>query len=101
MASSLPLVPTPVYAWRRASTEYGISVAPRLWYLCILKALKGLGFKQSAHDPCLLFKKCMIVVLYVDNAGIGAESKAAVNELVQQLKDLGFELTSHLGRKFQ
>jgi hypothetical protein len=72
---------------------YGISIAPRLWYLCILKALKELGFEQSAHDPCLLFKPGMIVVLYVDDAGIGAKSKTAVDELVQQLKEKGFELT--------
>ena len=78
---------------RLEKSLYGISVAPRLWYLCILKALKELGFKQSVHDPCLLFKKGMIVVLYVDDAGIGAKSKAAVDELVQQLKDKGFELT--------
>lgn len=78
---------------RLKKSLYGISVAPRLWYLCILKAFKELGFKQSVHDPCLLFKQGMIVVLYVDDAGIGAKSKAAVDELVQQLKDKGFELT--------
>ena len=55
---------------RLKKSLYGISVPPRLWYLCIQKALKELGSKQSVHDPCLLFKTGMIVVLYVDDAGI-------------------------------
>ncbi len=42
------------------------------------------SFKQSAHDPCILFKNGMIVVMYVDDAGIGAKSKNDINELVQQ-----------------
>ena len=35
---------------------YGLSTAPRLWFKHLWKALKGLGFKQSEHDACLLFR---------------------------------------------
>ena len=34
----------------------------------------------------------MIVVLYVDDAGIGAANMDDIDELIDQLKNLGFEL---------
>ena len=40
----------------------------------------------------MLYKKGMIVVLYVDDAGIGAAGPKEIDRLVMQLRDLGFEL---------
>jgi hypothetical protein len=52
-----------------------------------------LGFCQSNHDACLLTKKGMILVVFVDDAGIGSKRKEDADNLVQQLFDRGFELT--------
>jgi hypothetical protein len=55
--------------------------------------MKRLGFVQSAHDPCLLFKSGMMIVLFVDDAGIAAENPEDIKKLVSDLRSHGFELT--------
>ena len=72
---------------------YGLSTAPRLWFQHLWKALKGLGFKQSEHDACLLFRKDMIIICYVDDLGIQAPKKELVDTLIDQLRKQGFSLT--------
>ena len=72
---------------------YGLAVAPRLWYQHLWKALKELGLVASKHDPCLLFRKDLIVICYVDDLGIQAPNKKIVDELIDQLRKKGFDLT--------
>ena len=72
---------------------YGLSVAPRLWYQHLWKALKRLGLTASKHDSCLLLRKDLIVICYVDDLGIQAPNKKVVDNLIQQLRNMGFELT--------
>ena len=48
--------------------------------------------KESDIDPCLLYRDDIIMVLYVDDAGIAAASKDTILQFVQQLKNLGFDL---------
>ena len=55
--------------------------------------MKNLGFIASQHDPCFLVKKGIIVICYVDDAGIAAEDPKAIDQLIQSLIDLNFELT--------
>jgi transposase InsO family protein len=86
---------------------YGLSVAPKLWYEHLFAALKKDGFVASKYDPCLLFKKEMMLVIYVDDVGIAAKYKKEVDSLVQRLEDQGFKLTREgtfsefLGIKFE
>ena len=86
---------------------YGLSVAPRLWFKHLMAEMLRLGFVQSVHDPCLLFKSGMCIVLYVDDAGISAAKKEDVDKLVSDLRSHGFELTQEgdfsefLGIKFE
>jgi hypothetical protein len=72
---------------------YGTKIAPLLWFNTVLGAFKSLGFVQSKQDQCLLLRFDIIIVLYVDDAGIGAKEEATIDKLVQDLRDLGFELT--------
>jgi hypothetical protein len=53
-------------------SQYGISEAPQLWYEHLLKALLDIGLKQCQHDQCLFYKMNLLIVLYVDDAGIAA-----------------------------
>jgi hypothetical protein len=86
---------------------YGLSVAPKLWYEHLFKALKEDGFVVSKFDSCLLFKKDMMLVVYVDDVGISAKRKQDVDEMVERLRKKGFELTREgtfsefLGIKFE
>ena len=79
---------------RLKKSLYGTKFAPRLWYQHLFRTLvDDLGFCQSDHDSCLLTKKDMILVVFVDDAGIGSKRKEDADNLVQQLVDRGFELT--------
>jgi len=85
---------------------YGLAVAPKLWFECLLEALKEEGFVQSQHDQCLLCEKDMIMVCYVDDCGIGAKNESDIDAHVDRLRAKGFEITKEgtssefLGIKF-
>ena len=72
---------------------YGLSVAPRLWFKHLWKALDQEGLKPSDHDPCLMFRKDLVVIQYVDDLGLAAKDMSVINELLDNLKGKGFELT--------
>jgi hypothetical protein len=64
----------------------GLSVAPKLWGGHPIKALKEDGFVVSEFNPCLLFKKDMMLVARVNDAGIAAKQKQDVDEMVERLR---------------
>lgn len=92
---------------RLIKSLYGLSSSPRLWSSAAIEGFKKCGFKQSKFDPCLLYKKGTFVVLYVDDAGIGAKDPKDIDKLIEQLRELGFELkkegdfTEFLGIKLE
>ena len=55
-----------------ARSLYGLRRSPKLFSETALDAFKQLGFVQSSYDPCLLYKSGMMIVMYVDDCGIGA-----------------------------
>jgi hypothetical protein len=65
-----------------------------------LKALKELGLKLSQHNQCLSYMKDLMIVLYVDDAGIVVPTIELINALIDRLKVKGFEL-SYKRRKLQ
>ena len=56
------------------------------------KALLALGMKECAFDKCLLYRKNLMMVLYVDDAGIAAPNKEIIHEFVNELREHGFDL---------
>jgi hypothetical protein len=58
-----------------------------------LKALKELGLKPSQHDQCLFYAKNLMIVLYVDYAGIMATTIKLIDKFIDGLKTKGFQLT--------
>jgi hypothetical protein len=60
---------------RLKKSIYGLSVAPKLWCEHLFKAPRAFGFVDSKLDPCLLFKKDMMLVVHVDDVGIAAKQK--------------------------
>jgi hypothetical protein len=71
-----------------------------------LKALLDLGLKQCQHDQCLFYKTNLLIVLYVDDAGIAAPETKYIDEFISSLETKGFTLTKEgtfsefLGIKF-
>jgi hypothetical protein len=92
---------------RLRKSLYGLSAAPRLWYLHLFNALiNQLGFRQSNIDRCMLMKKDMMIIIFVDDCGISFKYKKDFDQLIVDLRNLNFELTeegsftSFLGIKF-
>ena len=86
---------------------YGLSVAPRLWFKHLLAALELEGFKQSKHDPCLLTRHDMLIIMYVDDLGLAAEKQDTIDLLIDNLRKKKFDLTKegsfseYLGIKYE
>ena len=78
---------------RLKRSQYGLSVAPRLWHEHLNVALFDLGFKPSANDPCLLCRPNMMLAKYVDDVAIASPDPAAIDKFIEELKEKGFELT--------
>ena len=68
------------------SNFYGLSDASLTWFEHCKKGLLERGFVASKIDPCLFFKKGLILILYVDDACIFGISKELIYEFVQSLK---------------
>ena len=86
---------------------YGLATAPCLWYEHLTSTLINMGFQRSAINPCLFYKKDMLLICYVDDARISSASEEAIDKVIQELRDHGFELTKegsfneYLGIKFE
>jgi hypothetical protein len=78
---------------RLNKSQYGLTVAPRLWYQHLIAALKEMGFSQSTQDQCLLYKRDILIIVYVDDVGVAAPTSVLIDEFVSELKNRGFELT--------
>lgn len=73
---------------------YGSTYAPKLWYEHLFQFLvKVEGFVPSIHDPCLLFKKDMMIINYVDDSGIAYKDEATLEAFLKRLGDNGFGYT--------
>ena len=87
-------------------TQCSLSSAPRAFHTQLCTALLAKNFRQSPQDPCLFCKHGVVLVVCIDDVGIGAKNDADVNILIEQLRGHGFTLecegsfTSHLGLQF-
>mgnify|MGYP001255126084 CR=1 FL=1 len=82
------------YCLKLKRSLYGSTFAPRLWYEHLFKFLLADGFKQSEYDKCLLYKNTMMVIVYVDDAGIACKRSDDIDKFIKRLKIL------EGGRKF-
>ena len=89
---------------RVTKSIYGSKFAPRNWYNHLRTALRAMGMEESPYDPCLLYRENLMMVLYVDDAGIAAPTKQIIEDFIIELrKKHGFDLemegdfTSYLG----
>jgi hypothetical protein len=93
---------------RLRKSIYGIKTAPKLWYEMLMDTLtsSAFGFTPSQGDPCLLFAKDVMIIVYVDDVGIAAPTEEAADAFIQRLREHGYQLTKEgtftefLGIKF-
>ena len=77
---------------RVVKSIYGSKFAPRNWYMHLRTTLRKLGMHESPFDKCLLYRKNLMMVLYVDDAGIAAPLQSIIDDFVKELRDHGFDL---------
>ena len=87
-------------------TLYGAADGNLAFYDHLKGILLGLGFKQSVYDPCLMFRKGVLLVIYCDDVAAACPSSGELDTFVEELKACGCILTQqaslseYLGIKF-
>jgi hypothetical protein len=66
---------------------YGLKQASLNWFEKLKQGLIDRGFHPSAIDPCLYFKKGMIIITYVDDCIIVSNSMKDIKTFVKSMKD--------------
>lgn len=64
---------------------YGLKQAGLLWFKNICALLISMGFKQCESDPCVFTGNGAIIILYVDDGIIYAESKVLADSIYKQI----------------
>jgi Reverse transcriptase (RNA-dependent DNA polymerase) len=64
---------------------YGLKEAPKEWFETFKKFMLDQGFHQSPVEPCIFFKKGIIVSLYVDDT-LSTGEESIVKEFRKNLK---------------
>ena len=70
---------------------YGSKFAPKNWYTYLRKALLKLGLRECPFDKCLFHRPGLLIILYVDDAGIAAPKQENVEHFMEELQK-GFDL---------
>ena len=71
---------------------YGQRQAGRIWSLHLKKGLQECGFRQSAVDECVFYKKQVIFMVYVDDAILLSPLKSEIDTTLKDLRQ-NFKLT--------
>ena len=73
------------YVLRLNKSLYGLKQAGYNWFAKLSNGLEDRGFVQSSVDPCVFFGKGCIVLTYLDDCIIVADSMIRIDELLKSL----------------
>ena len=74
-----------LYVLRLNKSLYDLKQAGYNWFAKLSNGLEDHGFVPSSIDPCIFFGKSCIVLTYVDDCIIVADSMNQIDELLQSL----------------
>jgi hypothetical protein len=75
------------YILKLNKSLYGLKQASLNWFKKLKQGLINHGFHASAINPCLYFKKGMIIITYVDDCIIVGNLMKDINTFVKSMKD--------------
>jgi hypothetical protein len=81
------------FALRIKRNMYGLKQAGNNWFDMLKASLISLGFRQSAHDPCLFIRNNCLILVYVDDCLIFGKDDLVLDQVIASLKSV-FVLTS-------
>ena len=65
---------------------YGLCDGNLTWYEHYTKGLIDRDFRSSKIDPCLFYKKGIVIIMHVDYCCIFGTSREKINEFTESLK---------------
>ena len=71
---------------------YGLVQAPLYWYNNLKGYFEAIGFKARPLDPCMLYVRGMIALIYVDDALLFLPDQDNIYEIIKELEDTGILL---------
>ena len=74
------------YKMKLLQNLYGLKDAGATWFNHLKKGLLDRGFKQSQVDPCLFYKKDLILITYVDDCILISPNPQLLDEWVTDMK---------------
>ncbi len=75
------------HVFRIRKSLYGLKQSAHAWNQRINKDLQAMGFEPLGCEPCVYVRKDdgSVIILYVDDLGIGAATKEVVDEIFAEL----------------
>ena len=74
------------YKMKLLQNLYGLKDTGATWFNHLKKGLLERGFKQSQVDPCLFYKKDLILITYVDDCILISPNPRLLDEWVTDMK---------------
>ena len=71
----------------------GQKQAGRVWNKYLIEKLESIGFQQSEHDECVLYRGKVIYVLYTDDTIITAPNNKLIDDVVKDIEKAGLKVT--------
>ena len=71
---------------------YGQKQAGRVWFKHLTSKLQDIGFRQSAIDECVFYRRNVIFFFYVDDGIFVSVDPKEVDKAIQELTDTGLDL---------
>ena len=83
------------YVMKLKKNLYGLKQAPLHWFTKLRNALMDpkWGFKQSKIDPCMFYKKDMVILCYVDDCLFFGPDTQAIDDMIEGLRGMNFDIT--------
>lgn len=76
-----------MYILKLERTLYGLKQTSANWYDMLKKALISRGFKESAADQCMFYRKDMIILVYVDDCILIGKNRSILDDFITSLKE--------------
>ena len=81
------------YVLKLKRNLYGQKQAGRIWNKYLIENLERIGFQQSEHDECVLYRGKVIYALYTDDTIITAPNNKLIDDVIRDIKKAGLKVT--------
>jgi hypothetical protein len=80
------------YVLKLVKNLYGLKDTGKTWFEHLKNGLENLGFKLSAVDPCIFYKKNCVILIYVDDCRAFVDKAETADKLIKDLME-SYDLT--------